>query len=86
MRLLWFVGLLTIFTGLPPTPEQVASFTEDYQDDVGSAVLNLAEQLMSSLHYGERFGAHWLDVVRYADTAGYANDYYRPNAWRYRIT
>ncbi len=71
-------------TGLPPTPEQVASFTEDYQDDVGSAVLNLAEQLMSSMHYGERFGAHWLDVVRYADTAGYANDYYRPNAWRYR--
>ena len=39
---------------------------------------------MASPHYGEHFGLHWLDVARYADTAGFANDYSRPNAWRYR--
>ena len=39
---------------------------------------------MASPHYGERWAQHWLDVVRYADSSGYANDYERGNAWRYR--
>ncbi len=39
---------------------------------------------MASPHYGERWGRHWLDIVRYADTDGYSNDFERPNAWRYR--
>ena len=39
---------------------------------------------MASPHYGEHFARHWLDVARYADSGGFANDYSRPNAWRYR--
>ena len=44
----------------------------------------LIDRLLSSHHYGERWGQHWLDVARYADTGGYSNDYERSNAWRYR--
>src|SRR6266508_575207 len=44
----------------------------------------VVERLLGSPRYGERWGRHWLDVVRYADTAGGSNDYERPNAWRYR--
>jgi hypothetical protein len=40
--------------------------------------------LLESPHYGERMAQHWLDVVRYADSSGFANDYERGNAWRYR--
>ncbi|MEO0445169.1 MAG: PSD1 and planctomycete cytochrome C domain-containing protein [Verrucomicrobiota bacterium] len=71
-------------TGLPPASERLESFSQEYASDPESAVLAYGEELMSSIHYAERFGGHWLDVVRYADTAGYANDYSRPNAWRYR--
>lgn len=71
-------------TGLPPTPQEVQKFTKDYKVDPRAAVASYANQLMQSPHYGEQFGQHWLDVVRYADTAGFANDYSRPNAWRYR--
>ena len=45
---------------------------------------SLIEQLMATPQYGERWARHWLDVVRYADSSGFANDYERPNAWRYR--
>ena len=41
-------------------------------------------RLLASPRYGERWGRHWLDVVRYADSSGYSNDFERPNAWRYR--
>ena len=44
----------------------------------------MIERLLASPRYGERWGRHWLDVVRYADTSGYSNDFERPNAWRYR--
>ena len=44
----------------------------------------LIDRLLGSDHYGERWAQHWLDVVRYADTAGFSNDYERSNAWRYR--
>jgi hypothetical protein len=62
-------------TGLPPSPKDLAKFkdAEEY-----------ARQLMTTTHYGEHFAQHWLDVTRYADSAGFANDYYRPHAWRYR--
>ena len=68
-------------TGLPPTPEEVDSFLSD---DSESAYKKLVERLLASKRYGERWGRHWLDVTRYADTAGYSNDFERPNAWRYR--
>ena len=67
--------------GLPPTPEQVERFVADSSPD---AYRNLVEQLLASDRYGERWGRHWLDVVRYAETAGYEGDSYYPNAWRYR--
>lgn len=71
-------------TGLPPSPEDIESFSLGYQSDPDAAVEAFAQQMMNSPHYGEHFGWRWLDVARYADTAGFANDYSRPNAWRYR--
>ncbi len=68
-------------TGLPPTPEEVETFLADERD---SAYSYLIDRLLSSPHYGEKWGKHWLDVARYADSDGYSNDYVRPNAWRYR--
>ncbi|MCW5554034.1 MAG: PSD1 domain-containing protein [Verrucomicrobiae bacterium] len=55
-------------TGLPPTPEEVESFLNDQQPD---AYARLVDRLLASPHYGERWGRHWLDVARYADTKGY---------------
>ncbi|WP_182865437.1 PSD1 and planctomycete cytochrome C domain-containing protein [Stieleria mannarensis] len=71
-------------TGLPPEPQDVRRFKTAYAKHRDTAVRELAMELMASPHYGEHFGLRWLDVVRYADTAGFANDYSRPNAWRYR--
>jgi hypothetical protein len=68
-------------TGLPPTPEEVESFVNDKASD---SYVKLIDKLLASPRYGERWGRHWLDVVRYADTSGYSNDFERPNAWRYR--
>jgi hypothetical protein len=68
-------------TGLPPTPQEVDAFVADKAPD---AYARLVDRLFTSPRYGERWGRHWLDVVRYADTAGYSNDFERPNAWRYR--
>ena len=68
-------------TGLPPTPEEVDEFVADRSD---GAYKKLVERLLDSPRYGERWGRHWLDVTRYADTGGYSNDFERPNAWRYR--
>ena len=68
-------------TGLPPTPGEVERFL---RDDSPEAWSNLIDRLLESPHYGEQWGRHWLDIVRYADTAGYSNDWERSNAWRYR--
>ena len=68
-------------TGLPPTSEAVAAFENDTASD---AYETLIDRLLASSHYGERWGRHWLDVVRYADTAGETADYPVPLAWRYR--
>jgi hypothetical protein len=67
--------------GLPPSPEEVAEFLRDTSAD---AWPRLIERLLASPHYGERWGRHWLDLVRYADSAGFEFDRDRPNAWRYR--
>ena len=71
-------------TGLPPTPEEIATFETDSIQNPQSAIRNLLDRLLDSPHYGERMAQHWLDVVRYADSSGFANDYERGNAWRYR--
>jgi hypothetical protein len=68
-------------TGLPPTPEEVVAFVHDPAPD---AYERLVERLLASPAYGERWGRHWLDVVRYAETEGFEYDRYLPGAWRYR--
>ena len=70
-------------TGLPPTPDEVNGFLNDTREDK-EAFQDVVERLLASPHYGERMAQHWLDVVRYADSSGFANDFERGNAWRYR--
>jgi hypothetical protein len=67
--------------GLPPTPEEVAAFLAD---DSREAFAMVVDRLLASPQYGERWGRHWLDTVRYADSGGFEQDYLYPNAWRYR--
>src|SRR5260370_22570753 len=67
--------------GLPPAPEEIAAFEAD---DSPAAFAKLIDRLLASPHYGERWGRHWLDVVRYADTARETADFPVPDAWRYR--
>ncbi len=68
-------------TGLPPTPEEVDAFLADESMD---AFANVVERLLASPQYGVHWGRHWLDVVRYADTAGENTDRPLSHAWRYR--
>jgi hypothetical protein len=67
--------------GLPPSPEEVDAFLAD---ESPGAYERLIDRLLSSPHYGERWGRHWLDLARYADSDGYEKDTGRPFAWRYR--
>lgn len=67
--------------GLPPTPEEVEAFEKDKSPDAWEKVI---DRLLASPRYGERWGRHWLDVVRYADSGGFEGDKDRHHAWRYR--
>jgi hypothetical protein len=67
--------------GLPPTPEEIDEFLADKSE---AAFSKLVDRLLSSQHYGERWGRHWLDVVRYADTAGDNSDCPVPEIYLYR--
>ena len=67
--------------GLLPRPEQVDAFLKDQRED---AYELLVESLLASPHFGERWGRHWLDLARYADSAGYQIDRVRPGAYLYR--
>lgn len=71
-------------TGLPPTPKEIEQFLADSKRNPEKAWLALIDRLLKSPHYGEAWGQHWLDVVRYADTSGFSNDWERSNIWRYR--
>jgi hypothetical protein len=75
-RLYWDV------TGLPPSAEEIQSFTAAPQDAKATAAL--IDQLLASPHFGERWARHWLDVVRFAETCGYERDQVKPFAWKYR--
>ena len=68
-------------TGLPPTPREINAFLSDESPD---AFANLLDRLLDSEAYGERWGRHWLDVARYADTAGDGADYPVREAYKYR--
>jgi hypothetical protein len=67
--------------GLLPTPEQVIAFENDRRPDAYERVV---DELLASPHFGERWGRHWLDLARYADSAGYQIDRVRPGAYLYR--
>src|SRR4029077_7477878 len=66
------------------TPEEIDSFRQASILDTHSSLLTAVDRLLASPRYGERWGRHWLDLARYADTNGYEFDEPRPDAWRYR--
>ena len=68
-------------TGLPPTPAEIEAFVRDSSPDAWEKVV---DRLLASPHYGEQWGRHWLDVVRFAESDGYEYDTHRPDAYRYR--
>jgi len=68
-------------TGLPPTPKEVAKWKADPSDEHFAKIV---DELLASPQYGERWGRHWLDLARYADSNGLHQDRDRPHAWRYR--
>src|SRR5439155_16223453 len=68
-------------TGLLPTPEEVDAFVNDRSP---LAYEKLVDRLLASPAYGERWGRHWLDVARFAESHGYEMNTLRPNAWPYR--
>lgn len=71
--------------GLPPTPEEVAAFEREFQAGKRlAAIPSLVDKLLASPHFGERWGRHWLDVVRFAESNGYETNKERKNAWPYR--
>ena len=79
------IGLLrrTTFdlTGLPPTEQETRAFLDDTSKD---AFAKVVDRLLASPRYGERWGRHWLDIARYADSTGNDEDHRYPYAWRYR--
>jgi hypothetical protein len=75
-RRVWFD-----LVGLPPDPEALEAFLADTHPD---AAARLIDRLMADPAYGERFGRHWLDLARYAESNGYERDAAKPSAWKYR--
>ncbi len=68
-------------TGLPPTPQEVDEFL---QDESADALVKVVDRLLASPRFGERWGRHWMDVVRYADSNGMGANFVFDDAWRYR--
>jgi len=71
-------------TGLPPAPEEVERFVTAYTENADSAIGETVARLLGSEQYGERWGRHWLDVARYAESSGKEVNATYPHAWRYR--
>ncbi|PQO26356.1 hypothetical protein C5Y96_20170 [Blastopirellula marina] len=67
--------------GLPPTPDQVAAYVSNPSN---AAYQKIVDELLQSKHYGERWGRHWLDVVRFGESDGFERNFQRENAWHYR--
>jgi hypothetical protein len=70
--------------GLPPTPEQIDAFMTAAEKDRQKALEAVVDELLASPRFGERWGRHWLDVVRFAESTGRQNNFLYPHAWRYR--
>ena len=77
----WLRRIAFGLTGLPPDPETLEQFVANPSEDAYNTQI---EHFLNDPSYGERWGRHWLDLVRYADTRGGALDYARPHMWRYR--
>ncbi len=77
----WLRRVTFDLTGLPPTPEAIAVFDKDRS---AKAYETVVDRLLASPAYGERWGRHWLDVARYAESSGKESNVLYPHAWRYR--
>jgi hypothetical protein len=71
-------------TGLPPTPSDVAEFVREHHKNPQAAVATVVDKLLASPRFGERWGRHWLDVARFAESSGKQANFNFPHAWRYR--
>ncbi|HET6573161.1 MAG TPA: DUF1549 domain-containing protein, partial [Fimbriiglobus sp.] len=80
-KLIWLRRVTFALTGLPPTPGEIVAFQTDNSTE---AFAKVVDRLLASPAYGERWGRHWLDLVRYAETRGHENDFDIPNAHQYR--
>jgi len=80
-RRVWIRRVTFDLIGLPPTPAEVAAFLADSSPDAEARVV---DRLLASPHFGERWGRHWLDLVRYAETRGHEFDAVIPHAYQYR--
>lgn len=77
----WLRRVTFDLVGLPPTPSEMEAFL---RDDATDARVKVVDRLLTSPHYGERWGRHWLDLVRFAETNGHEFDNDKLDAWRYR--
>jgi hypothetical protein len=82
-RRVWLRRVTFDLTGLPPTPDEIDAFLSDTRPDA-AAYSAVVDRLLASPRYGERWARHWLDVVRYGDSDGFAIDKERPTMWRFR--
>ena len=73
-----------LLTGIAPTSQEVKTYLADHAQDPDGAYDALVNRLLESPHFGERWGQHWLDVIRWAETNGSESNMYRKNAWIYR--
>jgi Protein of unknown function (DUF1553)/Protein of unknown function (DUF1549)/Planctomycete cytochrome C len=80
-RATWLRRVTLDLTGLPDTPEELDAFLKDRSKDAHAKVV---DRLLASPRFGERWGRHWLDVARYAESVGRGRNYAFPMAWRYR--
>ena len=70
--------------GLPPSPAEIQAFVKGWQMDAEATLQSTVDQLLASQQFGERWGRHWLDVARYAESSGKETSFSYPQAWRYR--
>lgn len=76
----WHFDLL----GLPPSPDEMRDFEDSWRTDPKTATEQTVDRLLQSPHFGERWGRHWLDVVRFGESQGFERDKIRLNSWHYR--
>src|SRR2546429_8815547 len=76
--------LYFVLIGLPPTPEEIDDFVKDCASAKRQAVIRVVDRLLASPHFGERWGRHWLDVARFAESSGGGRSLLFKDAWRYR--